>query len=100
MLINIGAIALGGATGCVVRYLVSIAIVERVGTSFPWGTLTVNIAGCLLIGMVARLVNLQPVIAEPWRLALAVGFLGGLTTFSTFGLEVFAFIRRAKRFLR
>ena len=57
------------------------------GDSFPLGTLAVNIVGCALIGVLFQLDVSLRAISQEWRVAMAAGFLGGLTTFSTFGLE-------------
>ena len=78
-------VAVGGAAGSVARYLLSKAVQEAAASAFPWGTMTVNIAGCLLIGFIAGL----PLGGGEgqWnglKLALTTGFCGGFTTFSTF----------------
>lgn len=75
-------VALGGVVGAAIRWIVAEALPRDVG-GFPWATLSVNITGCLLIGLAAR--RLVPGTAV-W-LALVVGMLGGLTTFSTFAVE-------------
>ena len=85
MLRNILLVAVGGAAGSVARYLLSKAVQEAAASAFPWGTMTVNIAGCLLIGFIAGL----PLGGgdgqwDGLKLALTVGFCGGFTTFSTF----------------
>lgn len=90
MLFNCLLVAVGGAAGCVARYLASLGAAAAFGTSFPFGTLAVNVVGCLAIGVIGRLAVGPTAVAEPWRLTLMVGFLGGLTTFSSFGLETFA----------
>lgn len=78
-------IALGGAVGSVARYLVGRAVSGTV-QDFPIGTFAVNVAGCLIVGVLARLfMNHQS--DAPLRVALMVGFCGGFTTFSTFTLE-------------
>ena len=78
-------IALGGAVGSVARYLLGRAVSGSV-QGFPIGTFAVNVAGCLLIGVLARMfMNHQS--DAPLRAALMVGFCGGFTTFSTFTLE-------------
>ncbi|MEM6654481.1 MAG: CrcB family protein [Planctomycetota bacterium] len=82
------AIALGGAVGAVGRYLVGLASRAWLGDQFAYGTLIVNVAGCFALGLLmhgglvaaARL----PILAHP---GVTVGFLGALTTFSTFGYE-------------
>lgn len=82
---HILAIALGGAFGAVCRHLVN-QYCSR--SSFPWATLTVNVIGCFLIGL---LLTLRAADASRWseytHSALAIGFLGALTTFSTFGFQ-------------
>ncbi|MBX7246037.1 MAG: fluoride efflux transporter CrcB [Candidatus Sumerlaeaceae bacterium] len=81
-------VALGGAIGSVARYLVSLGAGRWLGAGFPYGTFLVNVAGCFFIGVVATIVAQKTVpYPDHIRLALAVGFLGGLTTFSTFALE-------------
>lgn len=77
---------IGGATGALVRYWVSILAAKFLGTSFPVGTLIVNLVGCLLIGLVFGMGE-QKGISPAFRLFFITGFLGALTTFSTFGLE-------------
>ncbi|QDV62691.1 fluoride efflux transporter FluC [Crateriforma conspicua] len=84
---NLGAIAAGGAVGATCRYLVTVAAMAVPGGSSLWGTTIVNVLGCGLLGGLAEFSlihgNLPPAIA----LALRVGFLGSLTTFSTFAAE-------------
>jgi CrcB protein len=80
-------IGLGGFIGANARYFMGRAIIERYGSAFPWGTLTINVLGSFLIGIVLELIA-QRAIAEPaYRLFLVVGFLGGFTTFSSFAFE-------------
>ena len=86
-MVKLFAVALGGSIGAATRYLVSTWAAERFGSDFPYGTLIVNVVGCFIIGACLVLVT-ERVIANPyWRLIVAVGFLGGLTTFSSFGYE-------------
>ena len=83
---NILAVALGGAVGSVARYLVSKYAGDMAGGSFPWGTFAVNVAGCLLIGVLTEAIasgHVPPLV----RLLLVTGFCGGFTTFSTFANE-------------
>ena len=99
-------VALGGALGSVLRWLVS-TLAQRAtpGAALPWGTLLVNVVGCFLAGMlVGRVLPMhapalhgQPMasaLPTTTRLIVLVGFLGGLTTFSAFGLETVEFARR------
>lgn len=79
-------IFLGGGTGSVLRYLLGTSICRQGITSFPWGTFTVNIVGCVLIGMFYALASRIPIHSDI-RLMLTIGLCGGFTTFSTFGNE-------------
>ncbi len=83
----------GGAVGAGLRHLVGRAALEAFGPSWPWGTLIVNIAGGLAMGVLAGSLS-RLAAAEPWRLLLGVGLLGGFTTFSSFSLDTIAMIER------
>src|SRR5215472_13205967 len=86
-------IALGGAVGSLARYgtgTLLLRATER--TLFPWGTLAVNLIGCLIIGYLNGLLD-DRVIRPEYRFLLVVGFLGGYTTFSSFGWEAAALLR-------
>ncbi len=88
-------VMLGGAIGAGLRHLVGAAALARFGPGFPWGTLTVNLAGGLLIGLLAGwLVRAGG--SEATRLFLAVGLLGGFTTFSAFSLETYLMLQRGE----
>lgn len=80
-------VALGGGVGAVARYLITVWAVERIGPFFPYGTLIVNVAGCFLIGLFMALAADKVITNPQWRLLAVSGFLGGLTTFSSFGYE-------------
>ncbi|NOT12144.1 MAG: fluoride efflux transporter CrcB [Methylococcaceae bacterium] len=85
---HIIAIALGGASGSVLRFLVSSGIYQWLGKGFPYGTLAVNVIGSFLIGLLAEALILQRIaMALEFRAAILVGVLGGFTTFSSFSLE-------------
>ncbi|HEX6574122.1 MAG TPA: fluoride efflux transporter CrcB [Gemmatimonadaceae bacterium] len=85
-------IALGGAAGSVLRYLVGGAVQRLSGTAFPVGTLLVNVTGCFVIGVVAQhYMNTQT--HQYMRALLITGFCGGYTTFSAFSLETTALIQ-------
>ena len=87
MIRNLLLVALGGAVGSVLRYLLS-----NMNTSFPWGTFAVNILGSLLIGLLVGLVG-RGVLSPEMKLLLVTGFCGGFTTFSTFANESFSMMR-------
>ncbi len=76
----------GGAIGALCRYGVSVFCAKSYGAGFPLGTLSVNIIGCFLIGLVFGLGELKG-ISPSFRLFFITGFLGALTTFSSYGLE-------------
>jgi CrcB protein len=81
------AVAAGAAAGGVSRYYLSLAIHNRVGAAFPWGTLLVNVTGSLLLGFLMRYAIATPSVSAELRLLLTTGFCGGYTTFSTFSYE-------------
>ena len=83
---NVLLVATGGAIGAAARYLAGLWIVSRLGAGFPWGTFFVNVTGSFLIGIVLVLVQAGTLPAGA-RLFLAVGILGGYTTFSSFSYE-------------
>lgn len=85
---------LGGAFGSGARYLVGRATPGFWGSSFPWATLAVNVTGGLLMGLLIGSLARMGHSAEPWRLLLGVGVLGGFTTFSAFSLETILLIER------
>jgi len=88
-------VALGGATGAVARYAVGVTTLRWLGPGWPWGTLTVNLVGGLLMGvLVGALAFKGGGDQERWRLLLGVGVLGGFTTFSSFSLDVANMIQR------
>lgn len=90
-------VALSGAAGCVLRYLL-ITWSARLGAApFPAGTVLVNMLGCLAIGFVAPLLLEAAEPLERMRLAIVVGFLGGFTTFSAFAWETLH-LANARRF--
>lgn len=81
-----GGILLFGGLGSVARYGLSEAVDHATGKEFPYGTMLVNLLGCLLFGVVWALFARQQ-LSEEWRLLLLVGFLGGFTTFSSFAFH-------------
>jgi CrcB protein len=93
-LINAALVGSGGFIGAIFRYGLS-GFVQRSTplSAFPYGTLAVNMAGCLLIGIVVGLVESRQLFGPEVRLFLMIGVLGGFTTYSTFGYETFGLLR-------
>lgn len=80
-------IGIFGAAGTLARYGLQGLVQTRTGGSFPWGTLLVNLTGCFLLGLIGQFALNRMMISPDWRVAIAVGFFGGYTTFSSFGWE-------------
>ena len=80
-------VGVGGAIGAVLRYVVGTAVQAGTGPGFPWGTLVVNVAGCLAVGVVSALADRRGDLTPETRAFLVVGVLGGFTTFSAFANE-------------
>lgn len=89
-------IGLFGAAGCVSRYLISSNLNAWLGKSFPYGTLAVNIIGSFIIGIIFEVALRGSVMSPTLRVALTTGFLGGLTTFSTFSFETVELLLNGK----
>ncbi|MEZ8946247.1 fluoride efflux transporter CrcB [Vibrio sp. 10N.247.311.12] len=83
----LGFIAIGSAFGACSRYLISELCVVMLGRGFPYGTLTVNVIGSLIMGLLIAAFENEMVATEPWRQIIGLGFLGALTTFSTFSMD-------------
>jgi CrcB protein len=86
-------IGLAGALGTLVRYAVGLWAARILGTAFPYGTWIVNVAGCFLIALITEVALLTTVISPTLRLTLTTGFMGGLTTYSSFNLETTNLLR-------
>jgi CrcB protein len=89
---NIFLVLIGGGLGSACRYLFSLLATKWFGSNFPMGTLGVNLIGCFLIGLGFSLVG-RNIISPAVRLFFMTGFIGGLTTFSTYALENANFLR-------
>ncbi|WP_324806332.1 fluoride efflux transporter CrcB [Sphingomonas sp. LY29] len=86
---------LGGGLGSVTRFAVGRAALSLLGPAFPWGTLAVNVVGSFAIGLAVGLFDLAQT-AQPARLFLITGFLGGFTTFSAFSLDALTLWQRGE----
>ena len=93
------AVALGGALGSVLRYVTSYGAQQLFGSQMLWATLGVNLLGSLLIGMMAAMIGGKLLVHELWRPFIVIGFLGGLTTFSAFSLELLMLIQKGDSLL-
>jgi CrcB protein len=99
-MITIALVGAGGLIGASTRYAVGEWVNDLAGNpAFPYGTLAVNVVGCLLIGVLAGLAATRTVIGVDARAFLMVGVLGGFTTFSAFGLETIELVRRGDVFV-
>jgi fluoride exporter len=80
-------IALFGAIGTLARYGLQGMVQIKMGSTFPFGTLLINLTGCFFLGLIGQLTLNRVIVPPEWRMAIAIGFLGGYTTFSSFGWE-------------
>ena len=87
---------IGGGIGAALRHGVNIGAARLFGTSFPFGTLSVNIIGCLAMGLLAGYFAFKGDLSQNWRLFLTTGILGGFTTFSAFSLDVAVLYERGE----
>jgi CrcB protein len=87
---------IGGGIGAALRHGVNIATARLFGTSFPYGTLTVNVVGSLVMGLLTAYFAFKINMPQHWRLFLTTGILGGFTTFSTFSLDVAVLYERGQ----
>ena len=90
------AIALGGALGALGRHFVGSLMLHLLGTTFPWGTLAVNIVGSFVMGALVETMALVWSPSQELRALLTVGFLGAFTTFSTFSLDFYVVLQRGE----
>ena len=91
-------IGLFGALGCLTRYLLSGWVYRALGGVFPAGTLAVNVIGAFCIGLTMEFSIRSTLISPSLRIGLTIGFLGGLTTFSTFSYETFRLLEEGDLF--
>lgn len=83
-------IAVGGALGAMLRYFVGVVAVERLGSRFPFGTFSINVSACFMIGFILEYLNHHTGVNPAWRYAFAIGFIGAFSTFSTFEWETWS----------
>jgi CrcB protein len=93
---NLVLVLLGGAAGAGLRYEVGRLTLRQLGPGFPWGTLTVNLVGGLLMGLLAGTMTGEGMMSRPLWMLLGVGVLGGFTTFSSFSLDLFLMLQRGQ----
>ena len=85
-------VALGGACGAVSRYFLGNIVGRSLGSVFPYGTFIINIVGCFCMGVLMTAIMERQLLPASARLLLCVGFLGGFTTFSSFGIEALSLL--------
>ncbi len=95
-MLQVMAIAAGGATGALLRFWVSAGVYQWLGRGFPWGTLAVNVLGSLVMGFLYVLLLERSAASAELRGALLVGLLGAFTTFSTFSIETVNLIEQSE----
>src|SRR3569832_1961729 len=84
----------GGGLGATLRHLINVTCARCMGTGFPWGTFIINITGSTVMGLIAGYLAFKGQAAQPWRLFIMVGVLGGYTTFSSFSLDAVTLYER------
>jgi len=87
---------IGGAVGTIARYLLAGVVYRTMGTSFPYGTLVVNVSGCFILGILASLADKKFILGPDARILLMIGFCGAFTTFSTLIFESDNLIRNGE----
>ncbi|PZM13191.1 fluoride efflux transporter CrcB [Rhizobium tubonense] len=98
-MIQVLLVAFGGAIGSVFRYYVGVWSIRLAGPAFPWGTLTVNVVGSFIIGVLAELIARKFGGSTELRLLLMTGLVGGFTTFSAFSLDTIGLLERGEAFM-
>lgn len=89
-------IGLAGLVGTLSRYWLSGIVARRYGETFPLGTLAVNLVGCFLVGLLFHLLQERYLVAPIVRTVVFLGFLGGFTTFSSYGLQTFTLLQEGQ----
>jgi CrcB protein len=93
MMLKTILVALAGMLGTLLRYWLSGFVARQYGETFPWGTMAVNLIGCFLAGAVFYLTQERFLVSPVLRTIILIGFLGGFTTFSSYGLQTFTLLR-------
>ena len=93
-MLNVLAICIGACVGALSRWGLGLWLSS--GASLPWGTLAANLIGGYLIGLFVAIFQAMPQLDPAWRLALITGFLGALTTFSSFSAEVIGLLQQQR----
>jgi CrcB protein len=98
LIVGAALVSLGAAAGTPLRFLVANVVSQKVGETFPWGTLVVNVSGCVVMGLIGAYAARHGLSAESevWLL-VATGFLGSYTTVSSFALQTLALARDGER---
>lgn len=86
-------IGLGGSLGAIARYWVGSAVASRLGTRFPYGTFTINISACLILGFSLTYLGKRAGLSAAWRYLIPTGFIGAYSTFSTYEWETLSSLR-------
>jgi CrcB protein len=84
---NYVLVFVGGGLGATLRHVINVSCARCLGTGFPYGTFIINITGSLVMGLIAGYLAFKGEAAQPWRLFVMTGILGGYTTFSAFSLD-------------
>ncbi len=87
-------VALGGIVGACARYFLSRFTAKILGTSFPWGTLLINVTGSFLLGLFLVYTTERVLLDPKWRLLIAIGFCGAYTTFSSYAYESMTYVQQ------
>ncbi len=87
---------IGGGLGATLRHAINVGCARACGTHFPYGTFVINITGSLVMGLIAGYLAFKGEAAQPWRLFIMTGVLGGYTTFSAFSLDAVLLYERGE----